>query len=112
MMMRTSSLITTARTLAAGQESTLAHMIKVLEIQPLLSQYDFMNTVLDIGRLSHTDKLRAMEELWDDLSRSQDEYPSPAWHGDVLRDREKALKSGQDEFVPWEEAKAILRRAK
>ena len=87
-------------------------MINGLEVQSILAQYKTMNTVLDIGKLSHTDKLRAMEELWDDLSRSQDEYPSPAWHGDVLRAREKALKSGQDEFVPWEEAKAILRRAK
>ena len=68
-----------------------------------------MNTVLDIGRLSHTEKLRAMEELWDDLSRSQNEYPSPEWHRDVLRAREKALSEGRDAFVPWEEAKAILR---
>jgi len=71
-----------------------------------------MNTVLDIGKLSHTEKLRAMEELWDDLSRFQDEYPSPAWHGDVLLAREEALKAGRDEFVPWEEAKAILRGEK
>jgi len=68
-----------------------------------------MNTVLDISRLSHTEKLRAMEELWDDLSRAQDEYPSPDWHGDVLRAREEALNSGRDAFVPWEEAKSILR---
>jgi hypothetical protein len=51
-----------------------------------------------------------MEELWDDLSRSQAEYTSPDWHGNVLRAREKALKMGRDEFVPWEEAKAILRK--
>lgn len=50
-----------------------------------------------------------MEELWDDLSRSQDEYPSPGWHGEVLRAREEALAAGRDAFVPWEEAKAILR---
>jgi hypothetical protein len=68
-----------------------------------------MNTVLDIGRLSHTEKLRAMEELWDDLSRSQDEYPSPDWHGEVLRVREEAFRAGADVFMPWEEAKAILR---
>jgi len=68
-----------------------------------------MNTILDIGRLSRTEKLRAMEELWEDLSRSQDEYPSPDWHGDVLRSRDEALSAGKDEFVPWEEAKTILR---
>ena len=68
-----------------------------------------MNTVLDIGKLSRTEKLRAMEELWDDLSRSQNEYPSPDWHGEVLRDREDALAAGKDRFVPLEEAKSMLR---
>lgn len=68
-----------------------------------------MNTVLDIGSLTRTEKLRAMEELWEDLTQSEDEYPSPAWHGAVLREREEALKSGKDEFVPWEDAKRILR---
>ena len=67
-----------------------------------------MNTVLDIGKLTRTEKLRAMEELWKDLTRSEDDYPSPKWHGDVLRDREGALKVGKDEFVPWEDAKRIL----
>jgi hypothetical protein len=72
-----------------------------------------MNTVLDMGRLTRTEKLRAMEELWEDLTRSADDYPSPEWHGAVLREREEALKTGKDEFVPWEDAKRILReRAK
>ena len=68
-----------------------------------------MRTVLDIDRLTRTEKLRAMEELWQDLSRAEDEYPSPAWHGDILREREEALNAGRDGFVPWEDAKKILR---
>jgi len=52
-----------------------------------------MNTVLDMGRLTRTEKLRAMEELWEDLTRSEKDYPSPDWHGEVLRDRDKALKA-------------------
>ena len=68
-----------------------------------------MNTVLDMGRLTRTEKLRAMEELWQDLSRADDEYPSPEWHGEVLREREEALNSGEDAFVSWEDAKKILR---
>jgi hypothetical protein len=62
-----------------------------------------------MGRLTRTEKLRAMEELWQDLSRADDEYPSPEWHGEVLREREAALISGEDAFVPWEDAKKILR---
>ena len=68
-----------------------------------------MTTLLDIGKLTRTEKLRAMEELWDDLCRSPDNYPSPDWHGDVLLAREDALAAGKDEFVPWAEAKKILR---
>ena len=67
-----------------------------------------MDTILEIGRLTKTEKLRAMEELWEDLSRSGEEYPSPAWHGDVLRKREEAVREGTDEFIPWEDAKRIL----
>jgi putative addiction module component (TIGR02574 family) len=62
-----------------------------------------------MGRLTRTEKLRAMEELWEDLTRSADEYQSPEWHGAVLRERDEALKTGKDEFVPWEDAKRILR---
>ncbi|OGV74920.1 MAG: hypothetical protein A3K19_09115 [Lentisphaerae bacterium RIFOXYB12_FULL_65_16] len=68
-----------------------------------------MKTVLNMDSLSRTEKLQAMEELWEDLARSEDEYPSPDWHGDVLRAREEALKAGTDEFVPWEDAKRMLR---
>lgn len=68
-----------------------------------------MNTVLDMSRLTRTEKLRAMEEIWDDLSRSAVEYLSPDWHGEILQGREKALKAGKEEFVTWEEAKRQLR---
>ena len=68
-----------------------------------------MNTVLEIGKLTRTEKLRAMEELWDDLSRPEDQYQSPEWHGDILREREEALQAGTDAVVAWEDAKRILR---
>ena len=67
-----------------------------------------VKTVLQLDRLTRLEKLRAMEELWEDLSRSEAEYESPDWHGEVLRAREEALKAGEDQFVPWEEAKRIL----
>lgn len=76
---------------------------------PVLRHSSHMNTVLDMGKRTRTQKLRAMEELWEDLSRPEDEYPSPQWHGDVLREREQALKAGKDEFIPWKGAKRILR---
>lgn len=71
-----------------------------------------VKTVLQLDRLTRLEKLRAMEELWEDLSSGEEEYESPQWHGEVLRAREEALKAGEDEFVRWEEAKRILRERK
>ena len=50
-----------------------------------------------------------MEELWDDLTHFDNQYPSPEWHGDVLQKREEAVRQGKDDFIPWEDAKRILR---
>ncbi|MEM7392364.1 MAG: addiction module protein [Verrucomicrobiota bacterium] len=59
--------------------------------------------------LTPSEKLRAMEELLDELSRNSNEYMAPDWHGEVLRAREAALTHGEVEFIPWEEAGKMLR---
>ncbi len=82
---------------------------KGVETTLILRQDNHMDTVLEIGKLSRTEKLRAMEELWEDLSRPVDQYQAPEWHGDILREREEALQAGKDEFVSWEDAKRVLR---
>ena len=54
------------------------------------------------------EKLHAMELLWADLSRNAAQIESPAWHGDVLRDREVSVKSGEEKFMDWETANKQL----
>jgi len=68
-----------------------------------------MNTVLPLKKMSKLEKLAAMEELWADLSSPQEELEMPAWHGDILKEREQVIKDGTETFIPWKEAKAILR---
>lgn len=34
---------------------------------------------------------------------------SPNWHGDILKEREKRLREGKDEFEDWEAAKREIR---
>ena len=55
------------------------------------------------------EKLRVMEMLWADLSRNEAQLESPAWHEEVLREREARVKSGQETFIDWETAKKQLR---
>ena len=50
-----------------------------------------------------------MEALWADLSRRADAYESPAWHGEVLRERNQRVAEGKEAFMDWDDAKRELR---
>ena len=68
-----------------------------------------MNATLPLDKMTVVEKLREMEALWADLSRDEQQIESPGWHGDVLRDRMEAVKSGRETFVDWDTAKKQLR---
>jgi hypothetical protein len=59
--------------------------------------------------MTTADKLRVMEELWKDLTRNESEFESPAWHLEVLQQREERLKTGEETPIDWETAKKELR---
>ncbi|KVW92747.1 addiction module protein [Thiobacillus denitrificans] len=60
--------------------------------------------------LSRIEKLRIIEQLWDELSRDPGDIESPAWHADALREAERAVANGETGFLDWEQAKARLRQ--
>jgi hypothetical protein len=66
-------------------------------------------SVVDLHQLTVADKLRLMEELWRDLSANETQIASPEWHGDVLKERDRKIASGEESFVDWELAKRKLR---
>ncbi|HEX3857391.1 MAG TPA: addiction module protein [Verrucomicrobiae bacterium] len=68
-----------------------------------------MEATLPLDKMTVAEKLRAMELLWADLSRNEAQIESPAWHENVLRDREARIKSGEEKFLDWETAKKQLR---
>ena len=50
-----------------------------------------------------------MESLWDDLCSKAAGVSSPAWHEDVLAERDAMQKRGTDEFEDWDAAKRKIR---
>ena len=68
-----------------------------------------MEISLPLNDMTTEEKLRVMEALWVDLTQSEEEFPSPAWHKDVLKVREERIKSGQEQYKDWEKAKKDLR---
>jgi hypothetical protein len=69
-----------------------------------------MSVDLPLQDMSIPDKLGLMEALWDDLSRSPDQIPSPEWHKEVLEERRLRVQSGEETFSDWEAAKQDIRQ--
>ncbi len=60
---------------------------------------------LPLEKMTITEKLQVMEELWSDLCCNQDQVPVPHWHKDILDQREELVRQGKARFVDWESAK-------
>lgn len=78
--------------------------------QPNYTCFIFMLTTQPLNQMSKADKLRAMEALWADLSSDDRGFVSPRWHGEVLEETERLVKSGKARFLDWESAKKMIRR--
>jgi hypothetical protein len=65
---------------------------------------------LPLSKLTLAQKLDLMETIWDDLAKHEQSLESPYWHEEVLKDREKALASGNAIVSDWPEAKDRIRR--
>jgi hypothetical protein len=69
-----------------------------------------MEAAVDLARMSTADKLRLMENLWQNLLQDDSAVVSPSWHADVLQERERLTASGEEAFIDWETAKEQLRK--
>lgn len=69
-----------------------------------------MSISLPLEEMTVEEKLQIMEAIWDDLSRRADELPPPAWHGEVLAEREGAVARGEETFGDWETAKQRIEK--
>ena len=69
-----------------------------------------MKFSLPLKKMSTTDKLAAMEMIWDDLSKDPESVPSPEWHADVLKARELKISEGKSSFNNFSEVKERIRK--
>lgn len=67
-----------------------------------------MADVLQIGQMTLAEKLGAMEALWNDLCRQEEQIPVPQWHQDLLDERERSIERGKATFVDWATAKRLI----
>jgi hypothetical protein len=67
-----------------------------------------MLTESEIQSMSLSERLQAMELLWRSFSASENEVPSPDWHGEVLSERLAKVEVGDGKFLTIPELKARL----
>ena len=69
-----------------------------------------MSTTKPLEEMSVAEKIQMMESLWDDLCEKPDGIESPAWHRDILAQREESLGRGEDALEDWDSAKRNIRK--
>lgn len=68
-----------------------------------------MQITIPLERMSTTEKLQAIEDIWSDLACVSENVPSPAWHAEVLCAREERIANGTSCFLEITEAKQAVR---
>ncbi len=72
-----------------------------------------MQFSIPLEQMSVEEKLQVIEEIWTDLAGTPENIPSPSWHVDVLRAREKRIAEGTSHFLDIGEAKkAVMEQLK
>ena len=70
-----------------------------------------MGFSLPLDKMTVSEKLAAMELLWEDLSSTNENVPPFSWHAKILKDREKLIAEGKAAFSNLDDAKARIRDA-
>jgi putative addiction module component (TIGR02574 family) len=67
-----------------------------------------MPATLDLKQMSRPEKVRLMEEIWQDLSADEQEVESPSWHGEIIAERTAKVEEGKATFLTLGELEARL----
>jgi putative addiction module component (TIGR02574 family) len=62
--------------------------------------------MLEIKKMSRTERLQTMEALWDSLVNDEAELESPEWHRDIIEERKGKIENGKAEFISLEKLRA------
>ncbi len=65
---------------------------------------------LPLSQFTYAEKLDLLETIWDDLSRYETAFESPAWHENILNERREAFSAGKVQHSDWAEAKERIKR--
>jgi len=62
--------------------------------------------IADFKKMSITERLQAMEALWDSLLYEEGEIESPKWHEEILEERKTTIANGKAKYISLADLKA------
>ncbi len=68
-----------------------------------------MGITLPLEQMSIEEKIQTMETIWGSLCEKADSLSSPSWHKNILQEREKRIKNGNEKFMDLDKAKKYIR---
>lgn len=68
-----------------------------------------MQVTLPLDKMTVEEKLDLIDQIWENLSSNAEDVPMPAWHAELLREREQRLREGKAGFTDWDEAEREIR---
>jgi hypothetical protein len=60
----------------------------------------------DFKKMTTTERLQAMEALWDSLLYEDGEIDTPKWHEQILEERKNKISNGEAKFISLAQLKA------
>ena len=61
--------------------------------------------ITELKKMSTSERLQAMEVLWDSLLHESDAIETPGWHDNILQERKEKITSGEAKFISLAELK-------
>ncbi len=68
-----------------------------------------MGQVLDLHKMSVTERIMMLNEIWQSLETENKNFESPKWHEEVLQSRQKKVENGTVYFKSFETVKQELK---
>ena len=67
-------------------------------------------SITEMKKLSVSERIEVMEQIWDSLRDEDQEISSPAWHGKVLEERRKKIEEAEATFMTLDQLKSRFHR--
>jgi hypothetical protein len=68
-----------------------------------------MKVTLPLKEMTVSEKIGMMEEIWSDLSNTEEANSPPDWHGPILEERSLLAEAGEVGFTDWKIAKKQIK---